>query len=107
MAYQYDIFLSYRRDPEAREWLVAHFQPLLKHYVEQELGRKVEVFRDDQDIEAGSTWPARLGGALGKSRTLVALWSKLYFHSDWCSRELSVMLARERAEKFRTLPGVN
>ena len=102
MAYQYDIFLSYRRNPESRKWLVEHFQPLLKHYVELELGREVTVFRDDQDIEVGATWPARLGGALGNSRTLVALWTSLYFHSEWCSRELSVMLARERGEKFRT-----
>lgn len=47
VAYEDDIFLSYRRDPEARQWLVEHFQPLLNHYVEPELGREVTVFRDD------------------------------------------------------------
>ncbi|HEX8109846.1 MAG TPA: toll/interleukin-1 receptor domain-containing protein [Kofleriaceae bacterium] len=102
MAYEYDIFLSYKRHPESRQWLVEHFQPLLEFHVELELGRKVTVFRDDQDDEAGTSWPAHLGRALGNSRTLVALWTRTYFHSEWCSRELSTMLARERDERFRT-----
>lgn len=102
MAYQYDIFLSYKRHSEARQWLVEHFQPLLEFHVELELGHKVTVFRDDQDDEAGASWPAHLGRALGNSRTLVALWTRTYFHSEWCSRELSMMLARERDEGFRT-----
>lgn len=104
MAYQYDIFLSYKRHPEARQWVVEHFLPLLKHYVELELDRRGEVvvFLDERDIEVGATWPAELGGALGNSRTLVALWTRTYFHSEWCTRELSVMLARERRERFRT-----
>jgi hypothetical protein len=102
VAYEYDIFLSYKRHPEARQWLVEHFQPLLEHYVELELGRKVAVFRDDQDVEVGGTWPAQLGGALGKSRTLVALWTRTYFHSEWCTQELSTMLAREQDARFRT-----
>ncbi|HEX3483338.1 MAG TPA: toll/interleukin-1 receptor domain-containing protein [Kofleriaceae bacterium] len=102
MAYEYDIFLSYKRHPEARQWLVEHFQPLLEFHVELELGHRVTVFRDDQDDEAGASWPAHLGRALGNSRTLVALWTRTYFHSEWCSRELSTMLARERDERFRT-----
>lgn len=102
VAYEYDIFLSYKRHPEARQWLVEHFQPLLTYYVELELGREPKVFLDERDIEAGATWPAVLGGALGNSRTLVALWTRTYFHSEWCTRELSVMLARERGERFRT-----
>jgi len=104
VAYQYDIFLSYKRHPEARQWLVEHFLPLLKYYVELQLERReeVQVFLDERDIEAGATWPAELGGALGASRTLVALWTRTYFHSEWCTRELSVMLARERGERLRT-----
>jgi hypothetical protein len=102
LAYEYDIFLSYKRHAEARRWLVDHFQPLLEYYVELELGRRPTVFRDDQNMEAGTTWPAHLGQALGNSRVLVALWTKTYFYSDWCSRELSTMLARERDAQLRT-----
>jgi hypothetical protein len=104
VAYEYDIFLSYKRDRESRQWLVEHFQPLLEHYVQLELDRRetVKVFLDERDIDAGGAWPAKLGQALGKSRTLVALWTRTYFHSEWCTRELSVMLARERGERFRT-----
>jgi hypothetical protein len=102
VGYEFDIFLSYKRHPEARQWLVEHFQPLLEFHVELELGRRPGVFRDDQDIEAGDTWPAHLGRALGNSRVLVALWTRTYFHSEWCSRELSTMLAREQDERLRT-----
>src|SRR5262249_3704332 len=102
LTYEYDIFLSYKRHPEARQWLVEHFQPLLKFHVELELGREPRIFRDDQDIESGDTWPAHLGRALGNSRVLVALWTRTYFHSEWCSRELSAMLAREQDEGLRT-----
>jgi hypothetical protein len=100
--YTYDIFLSYKRHRESRQWLVDHFQPLLELFVELELGRPATIFRDDQDTEAGTTWPAHLGNALGGSRVLVALWTKTYFHSEWCSRELSTMLARERDAAMRT-----
>jgi hypothetical protein len=100
--YEYDIFLSYKRHAEPRRWLVEHFQPLLEYYVELELGRKPLLFRDDQDIEAGTTWPAALGRALGNSRVLVSLWTRTYFHSEWCSHELSTMLAREQEEQLRT-----
>lgn len=102
MSYEWDVFISYKRHPESREWLTDHFQPLLAHWLEQELGDTPKIFRDDANTETGVTWPAHLGQALGKARTLVALWSKTYFHSDWCTLELSTMLGRERDEQLRT-----
>lgn len=102
MSYEYDIFISYKRHPESRQWLLEHFQPLLEYYVELELGRPPRVFRDDQHIEAGGTWPVHLGRALGNSRVLVALWTRTYFHSEWCTSELAAMLAREHAVRLRT-----
>ncbi len=102
MDYEYDIFLSYKRHPESREWVVKHFQPLLEFHVGEELGWAPSVFRDDSNTEVGATWPVTIGQALGRSRVLVALWTKTYFHSEWCTRELSSMLAREQDEGFRT-----
>jgi hypothetical protein len=100
--YEYDIFLSYKRDPEAREWLIDHFQPLLVAWVAQFLGYRPTVFRDDHAMEAGTTWPVEIGRALGRSRVLVSLWTKEYFESEWCGRELATMLAREDDEQLRT-----
>jgi hypothetical protein len=45
VTYEYDIFLSYKRHSESRQWLVEHFQPLLESHVELEPDRKVTVFR--------------------------------------------------------------
>jgi len=102
MAYVYDIFLSYKRHRESLRWLDEHFQPLLEYYVEEHAGERPKVFRDDQVIEAGDTWPTQLGTALGSSRVLVALWTKTYFHSHWCNRELALMAARERSVGLRS-----
>jgi len=101
MAYQYDIFISYRRNPETLCWINEHFKPLLELRVDFELGRKPTIFIDSQ-IESGTSWPAALGAALGGSRVLLALWTGNYLSSVWCTEELSHMLGREKMAKLRT-----
>jgi hypothetical protein len=101
MAYQHDIFISYRRNPETYLWIIEHFVPLLQVRVEFEIGRKPDIFVDDQ-IESGTSWPAALGVALGASRVLIPLWTGNYLSSVWCMEELSHMLAREKAAGLRT-----
>lgn len=101
MSYQYDIFLSYKRDPETYRWIKDHFEPLLTHSVALELGRSVSVFIDDQ-IEAGSSWPVELGMKIGQSRIIAPLFSRTYFSSRWCCLELSLMLSREKEVGYRT-----
>jgi hypothetical protein len=102
MGYEWDVFLSYKRHPEARQWLIDHFEPLLEYYVGEELGYRPRLFRDEERTDAGVAWPSYLGKALGGSRVLVALWTRTYFYSEWCTLELSTMLAREHDEQFRT-----
>jgi hypothetical protein len=102
MAYQYDIFISYRRHPETYAWITEHFVPLLELRVGFELQRKPVTFLDDQ-IETGKSWPASLGTAIGASRILIPLWTGNYLASVWCAEELSHMLGREEEEKLRTL----
>lgn len=101
MSYAYDIFISYKRSAEAGRWIEDHFQPLLEHSVELELGRRPVIFRDNQLADGGS-WPLDLGLALGLSRVIIPLWTKTYFHSEWCVRELSLMLDREQLTGRRT-----
>jgi hypothetical protein len=101
VAYEYDIFISYKRDAETNRWIADHLEPLLKTYVELELGRAPRIFRDDK-LEAGTTWPVALGAKLAGSRVLLALYTKTYFHSEWCTRELSAMLEREEQVGGRT-----
>jgi len=101
MGYQYDIFISYRRDEETRGWLENHFLRILKVRVRQELTREPDIFVDSQ-LESGVSWPERLGIALGSSRILIALWAKDYFASLWCTEEMAHMLAREQGCGLRT-----
>src|SRR6478609_2128376 len=100
MSYQHDIFISYRRNSETYVWIMEHFVPLLQLRVELELGRKPDIFVDNQ-IDSGTSWPASLGVALGGSRVLIALWSANYLASVWCAAELSHMLGRELEAKLR------
>src|SRR5262245_13330516 len=101
MSYEYDIFISYRRDPEIRSWISDHFKPLINYYVGDELRRKPSIYIDEQ-LESGTAWPISLGEALGRSLTLRALWSGSYLSSGWCSAEFGHMLAREKFAKSRS-----
>lgn len=104
MAYQYDIFVSYRRDPEALLWIGRFLKPIIEHRVSMELQREVKVFVHEvgSQIPAGTAWPVALGEALATSRILIALWSGNYLTSEWCRQELSLMLDREAKTKART-----
>jgi len=96
MGYEYDIFISYRRDLETRAWIKKHFSPLLTVRVRQELTREPVIYIDEK-LESGVSWPEQLGIELGKSRILIALWAKDYFASPWCTAEAAQMLARAEA----------
>jgi hypothetical protein len=102
MSYKYDIFVSYRRNPETLGWIKEHFQPLLSLRLEFELKRSPRIFVDEQ-IESGSSWPPALGAALGASRVLIVLWTGNYLASVWCTEEFSQMLSRENEAKLRTV----
>lgn len=103
MGYEHDIFVSYMHDGQMEGWVVQHLVPFIQSFVGNALNRPVHIFIDRAGIRSGDAWPARLRRALAKSRCLVAVWSPLYFHSDWCRRECSTMLHREVALGFRTI----
>jgi hypothetical protein len=101
MSYQFDAFVSYRRHGEWPDWVRDIFMPLFSHWLGEELGQEARIFVDYQ-IETGDSWPQRLGKSLGETRVLVALFSRQYFASPWCNRELQHVLLREQACGFRT-----
>ena len=100
MGYKYDVFISYRRAGSASKWVEEHFVPTLEDCLAMEL-KEPKVYFDGR-LETGTTWPIALASALATSRMLIALWSKNYLESDWCSLELAHMLARETNHGFRT-----
>ena len=97
MAYQYDVFISYRRDPLAEEWVHDTFKKLFKTHLREAVGgRTVEIFIDKEGIAEGDAWPERLKNALAHSRCMVSVLMPSYFHSPWCVREFAVMEHRSR-----------
>jgi len=98
--YDYDVFLSYRAIELWPKWLDDHFEPLLNHYLRAELGRKVRVFRYE-DERPGVDWPLDLANKLARSRVLLPLLWRPYFESIWCRTELTLMRAREQALGLR------
>jgi len=75
MDYKYDIFISYRRLGDTRNWIETYFLPLLINHLSQELGRNPEIFIDTQ-IETGDSWPNVLGEAIASSKIIIPLWTK-------------------------------
>jgi hypothetical protein len=98
--YVYDVFLSYSHAQKWPEWVEAHFLPIIEHWLSAELGRDVVIFRDRRNVEAGQQWAQEIEGALASSRTMISLWSKSYFQSEWCRHELGAILAR--ADQLRS-----
>ncbi len=102
MAYRHDVFLSYPHG-FIEDWVRDIFLPLFQWHIEGALGYAPNIFYDRAGIVTGDSWPLRLKQALACSRCLVAIWAPSYFNSEWCMRECSVMLDRERQLKYRTV----
>lgn len=95
MAYQYDVFVSYRR--KSKNWVHEYFLPLFEYHLQEAVGgRAINIFVDTEDIEGGDAWPQRLHHALAHSKCLVPVLLPSYFHSAWCVKELAIMEARCR-----------
>lgn len=103
MSYEYDLFVSYKREFPFDQWVREHFLPFLKPLVENALNRPLSIFVDKSGVQTGDAWPKRLQRALACSRCLVPVWTPIYFHSSWCRRECAVMMKRERQLGLRSL----
>ncbi len=94
MAYQYDVFISYKS--KSRNWLRDIFLEPFLHFLEEEIGKDVRVFVDWHDLEPGDAWRERLKKGLVSSKCLVSLLLPTYFESSWCKREFAVFEHRSR-----------
>ncbi|MCC6200365.1 MAG: toll/interleukin-1 receptor domain-containing protein [Moraxellaceae bacterium] len=95
MSYKYDVFFSYKRNPESDAWH-QKVMMILQFWLKQELHKpNLTVFFDQEDIHTGNRWQAKLGGALKTSKVIVCIWSPLYFQSKWCVSEWKTFSVRE------------
>ena len=75
-----DVFLSYGREPEVTQFVVQLKCDLESH--------GIGVWLDTDDIPAGSDWHGAIGKGLHNCRALVAVITKKYINSRFCSSEL-------------------
>ena len=92
--YEFDVFISYRRDGNPHEWGRNHFFDRLRRCLADHLPWKPAVFVDEE-MEIGVDWPLRLQRALSRTRILVPILSAEYFQSRWCTSEWQSMVERE------------
>lgn len=94
MAYEYDVFFSYKRSGEAREW-IRGLVGRLRFWLDNVHFQRTKLFFDDISIEAGERWPDEIRDALMRSRCMVCLWSPEYFRSGWCLSEWETFRGRQ------------
>lgn len=92
--FRYDVFLSYSRGQSWPSFVTDHLRPILDHWLGSELGTDVRIFHDVNSIATGQRWPRQIAESLAGSRVMVALFSRNYFQSEWCRRELAAMMSR-------------
>ena len=92
--YEYEIFLSYSRTGNVRDWVKNHFHPVLRECLVDLLPDEPRIFVDWEQ-EIGVNWPANFAHSLKRSCYLVAVWSPRYFKSRWCLAEWHSILKRE------------
>ncbi|MGC5343578.1 TIR-like protein FxsC [Streptomyces sp. DT24] len=102
-------FLSYARVDDKDAYVCQFYDDLCAQIVELAEGvlrAPASVgFRDNSSIRIGEHWSEQLERALGTCRAMVALYSPAYFRSEWCSREVSVMMRRANQYFARTQEG--
>ncbi|RKR05591.1 TIR domain-containing protein [Flavobacterium sp. 90] len=87
MAYQYDVFISYKNHHVTNTWVIK-FEEKLKYWLTQELGgNKPKIFFDKDTIETGNIWPNTLKNGVKTSKCLLCIWTPEYFRSKWCLSE--------------------
>lgn len=69
--YRFDAFLSYSRGGHWETFVQEFFEPILTHWLGEELGRTPVIFRDRTALSIGQNWPAILSDSLHGSRVMI------------------------------------
>jgi TIR domain len=99
--YQYDVFVSYRRNKLILPWVTNYFLGNFSLWLTEALTEFGEpqaprIFFDQADNEPGVVWPVNLANALRTSKVLLSVCSPTYFNSKWCLSEWNSFEKREQ-----------
>ncbi len=87
MPYEHDVFISYSHLGNQDDGWVAKFHSDLETRLDNYLGRKSQVCRDNK-LKFASNFGNEIRDLLRKSKVLLCVLSPGYIQSDWCRREL-------------------
>ncbi len=102
MSYTFDVFLSYSRKDPVLPWVRYFFKPLLEAWLRESMPEEPLIFRDEDSLETGTSWPLALQQGLHRSKVFVAVLSPSYFRSPWCRAEWKSFRQRENQLGLRT-----
>jgi hypothetical protein len=101
-SYVNDVFISYSHQGAVHKWVHQHLYGLIQDWLPNYLPYQPKIFIDEEEIKPGTQWPPKLRRELKMSRSLLAIWSRSYFDSHWCTAEFESFRARENMLKLRT-----
>jgi hypothetical protein len=93
-----DIFLSYARldndkdESDNRDGWVAYFHKRLILILSQKIGKRIDFWRDVQEIKKGEVWHGPIKEALTQANVLLPVLSPAFFESENCRFELNYFL---------------
>lgn len=93
MSYEHHVFVSYNHGEAWNGYVRDIFVPTLRNYLQLEVAHP-EIFVDDQ-IQTGARWQQVLKQKVARSKLMLPLISAGYFHSEWCRKEMAMMLERQ------------
>jgi hypothetical protein len=91
--YSHEVFVSYCRQQRWTLFVRDQFVPRLCQHLHGEIARE-DVFFDETSIGVGAAWEEDIREALCRSKVMIAFLSAAYFESEWCLREMAIMLER-------------
>lgn len=96
--YDFDLFISYRRQEFCRQWVRDEFVPQFRSRLEAELGGTPEIFYDETSVNDGEIIREKVLQALAKSACILTILSRAYFTSNWCLAEWKTFETRAEME---------
>ena len=102
MAYQFEVFISYKWSGERKDWVDNVFYPIFKEELDEHLEVPPKIFKDSKDVPAGGTLDEIFKHGIAHSKCMVCILSLPYFFKSlWCPTEFSAMLYREERTEIR------
>nr|ABN09185.1 TIR [Medicago truncatula] len=92
----YDVFLSFRGE-DTRARFISHLYTSLQN-------ARINVFRDDNEIQRGDQISVSLLRAIGQSRISIIVLSSNYANSRWCMQELEQIMECGRSRDLVVIP---